>query len=78
MRSTTNPSAPSSIKILEERYDRRSTIVTSQIPVDKWHEIIGDPTYADAILDRIVHNAHRINLSGHSMWRKRPARASED
>jgi DNA replication protein DnaC len=66
------------LEILEERYGRRSTIVTSQIPVDKWHEIIGDPTYADAILDRIVHNAHRINLSGHSMRRKRAARASED
>jgi hypothetical protein len=50
------------LEILEERYGRRSTIITSQIPVDKWHELIGDPTYADAILDRIVHNAHRVNL----------------
>jgi DNA replication protein DnaC len=48
---------------------RRSTIITSQIPVDKWHELIGDPTYADAILDRIVHNAHRINLTGHTLRR---------
>src|SRR5690242_15345569 len=46
-------------EILEERYGRRSTILTSQIPVDKWHAFIGDPTYADAILDRLVHNAHR-------------------
>ena len=49
------------LEILEERYGRRSTIITSQLPVDKWHEMIGDPTYADAILDRLVHNAHRIN-----------------
>src|SRR5439155_14308437 len=47
------------------------TIITSQIPVDKWHELIGDPTYADAILDRIVHNSHRINLTGHSLRRSR-------
>src|SRR3974390_2476065 len=53
------------------RYGRRSTIITSQIPVDKWHELIGDPTYADAILDRIVHNAHRIDLTGHSLRRSR-------
>ena len=49
-------------EIVEERYGRRSTILTSQIPVDKWHAFIGDPTYADAILDRLVHNAHRIDL----------------
>src|SRR5713226_7704262 len=48
-------------EILEERYGRRSTLLTSQVPVDKWHEVIGDPTYADAILDRLVHNAHRID-----------------
>ncbi len=59
-------------EILEERYGRRSTILTSQIPVDKWHAFIGDPTYADAILDRLVHNAHRIDLSGDSLRRKRP------
>ena len=50
---------------------RRSTIITSQIPVDKWPKLIGDPTYADAILDRIVHNSHRINLTGHSLRRSR-------
>ena len=59
------------LEILEERYGRRSTIVTSQIPVDKWHALIGDPTYADAILDRLVHNAHRIDLAGDSLRRKR-------
>jgi DNA replication protein DnaC len=66
------------LEILEERYGRRSSIVTSQIPVDRWHDLIGDPTYADAILDRIVHNAHRINLSGHSMRRKRSAGKASD
>jgi DNA replication protein DnaC len=66
------------LEILEERYGRRSTIITSQIPVDKWHELIGDPTYADAILDRIVHNAHRINLTGHSLRRSRATKLSKD
>ena len=65
-------------EILEERYGRRSTILTSQVPVDKWHEVIGDPTYADAILDRIVHNAHRIDLVGDSLRRTRPRSAAKD
>jgi DNA replication protein DnaC len=59
------------LEILEERYGRRSTVITSQLPVDRWHEIIGEPTYADAILDRLVHNAHRIELTGESMRRTR-------
>lgn len=59
------------LEILEERYGRRSTIVTSQLPVTSWHEVIGDPTYADAILDRLVHNAHRIELVGESLRRAR-------
>jgi DNA replication protein DnaC len=59
------------LEILEERYGRKSTLVTSQLPIDRWHEIIGDPTYADAILDRLVHNAHRIELTGESMRRSR-------
>jgi DNA replication protein DnaC len=66
------------LEILEERYGRRSTIITSQIPVDKWHELIGDPTYADAILDRIVHNAQRINLTGHSLRRSRANKTSKE
>jgi DNA replication protein DnaC len=66
------------LEILEERYGRRSTIITSQIPLDKWHELIGDPTYADAILDRIVHNAYRINLTGHSLRRSRANKASKE
>jgi DNA replication protein DnaC len=63
------------LEILEERYGRRSTIVTSQLPVDCWHQTIGDPTYADAILDRLVHNAHRIELTGESLRRARAKQA---
>jgi DNA replication protein DnaC len=59
------------LEILEERYGRRSTIITSQLPVEDWHAVIGDPTYADAILDRLIHNAHRLNLSGDSLRRTR-------
>jgi len=61
------------LEILEDRYDCRSTIVTSQLPLDQWHHIIGDPTLADAIMDRLVHNAYKINLKGESM-RKRKTR----
>ena len=57
------------LEILEERHGQRSTIITSQIPVENWHQLIGDPTYADAILDRIVHNAQRITLHGDSLRR---------
>lgn len=63
------------LEILEERYGRRSTMITSQLPVERWHEIIGDPTYADAILDRLVHNAHRIELTGESMRRTKAKQA---
>lgn len=59
------------LEILEERYGRRSTIITSQLPISAWHEVIGDPTYADAILDRLVHNAHRLDPDGDSMRRAR-------
>ena len=65
-------------EILEERYGRRSTVLTSQIPVDKWHAFIGDPTYADAILDRLVHNAHRIDLAGESLRRRRSRSTTKD
>jgi DNA replication protein DnaC len=55
------------LEILEDRHGLRSTLVTSQLPVEHWHEIIGNPTLADAILDRLIHNAYRINLKGESM-----------
>ena len=54
-------------EIIEERYQRKSTLFTAQVPVNTWHDLIGDETVADAILDRVVHNAHRINLEGDSM-----------
>jgi DNA replication protein DnaC len=60
------------LELLDDRYDRRATMVTSQLPVDHWHEALGEPTLADAILDRLVHNAYKIALQGESM-RKRQA-----
>lgn len=64
------------LEILDERYDRRSTLVASQLPVDNWHASLADPTLADAILDRLVHNAYRIALHGESL-RKQRARSRE-
>jgi DNA replication protein DnaC len=58
-------------EVIEDRYDRASTLITSQIPVHNWHQVIGDPTLADAILDRLVHNAYKITLKGESMRKKR-------
>jgi len=55
------------IEVVEERYGRGSTMITSQLPIKAWHDVIGEPTFADAILDRIVHNAYRIELEGQSM-----------
>lgn len=55
------------LEILEDRYNCSSTIMTSQVPINKWHDTIGDPTLADAILDRVVHNAHKIKLKGESV-----------
>ena len=55
------------LEIIEDRHGLRSTIVATQLPLDKWHDIIGDPTLADAILDRLIHNAYKITLKGESM-----------
>ncbi len=60
------------LEILEDRHGVRSTLATSQLPIEKWHDLIGDPTLADAILDRLVHNAYKIQLKGGSL-RKRKA-----
>jgi DNA replication protein DnaC len=65
------------LEILDDRHGHRSTLVTSQIPIDNWHAALGDPTLADAILDRLVHNTYRINLSGDSM-RKRKKSLTEN
>ena len=62
-------------EICEDRYQTRSTVLTSQVPIAKWHEQIGDPTLADGILDRLVHNAYRIEMRGDSMRKQaKPAR----
>jgi DNA replication protein DnaC len=58
------------LEVIEDRHGASSTIITSQLPIENWHEHIGDPTIADAILDRLIHNAHRINLKGGSMRKK--------
>ncbi len=63
------------LEILEDRHGRASTIVTSQVPLENWLQVIADPTLGDAILDRLVHNAHRLQLTGESM-RKKTAKAS--
>ncbi len=55
------------LELLDDRHQSRSTIATSQVPVEKWHETMEDPTLADAIPDRLVHNAHHISLKGESM-----------
>jgi DNA replication protein DnaC len=63
----TSPQRRDLMEIVEERYGRGSTMITSQLPVKAWHDVIGEPTFADAILDRIVHNAYRLELEGQSM-----------
>jgi DNA replication protein DnaC len=63
------------LEIVDDRYEKGSLLVTSQIPVNRWHELIGDPTIGDAILDRVVHRAHRIELKGPSLRDPEAARA---
>jgi hypothetical protein len=63
-------------EICEDRYQARSLILTSQLPVSRWREQVGDPTVADGILDRIVHNAHRIEMRGDSMRKNRGEKPS--
>jgi DNA replication protein DnaC len=59
------------LEVLEDRYDHRSTVVTSQVPTKTWHEMLADPTVADAICDRLVHNAHVLSLKGPSIRKKK-------
>jgi DNA replication protein DnaC len=66
-----NHSRSALIEIIEDRHGKHSTIITSQLPVKQWHEVIGEQTIADAVLDRIVHNAHRIELSGESLRKRK-------
>ena len=59
------------LELLKDRYATRSTLVTSQLPIENWHDALGDPTFADAILDRLVHNAYKLKLKGDSMRKKK-------
>ena len=61
------------LEIVDDRYDRGSLIITSQVPIERWYETVGDPTLADAILDRLVHSAYRIELKGESLRKQRAA-----
>lgn len=65
------------LEIVDDRYDRGSLLITSQLPVGRWHEVIGDPTLADAILDRIIHAAHRIEFKGESLRRRGAVKKAE-
>ena len=65
------------LEILDDRYGRRSTLVAAQVPIEKWHEVIADPTLADAILDRLLHNAYKIPMKGESMRKLRGGLTSD-
>jgi DNA replication protein DnaC len=66
------------LEIVDDRHGRGSTIITSQLAVEHWHDAIANPTVADAILDRLVHNAHRFNLKGESIRRTTAKRSGLD
>ena len=75
--SLTPEQARDLLEIVEDRYDRGSLVITSQVPVDRWHDMIGVPTLADAILDRIVHNAYRVELAGESLRKRQTSPKSK-
>lgn len=66
-----DPTRRDLLEILDDRYDRRSTLITSQLPLEQWHTYLEDPTIADAILDRLIHNSHRLALKGDSMRKQK-------
>jgi len=66
------------LEVVDDRHQRGSTIITSQVPIEHWHEVIADPTIADAVLDRLVHNAHRLALKGDSMRKIAAQRSNLD
>ena len=76
MQPATDAQAADLLEVIEDRSDLRSTIVTSQLPVALWHEHLGEPTVADAILDRLLHGAHRLELRGESLRRSEPTAAA--
>lgn len=65
------------LELMDDRYDKQSTIITSQLPLDHWHQYLGDPTLADAILDRLVHNAFKVTLKGESRRKRNAVQAQE-
>ena len=77
MAPLSDPERRDFLEICDDRYGRRSTILTSQLPVTSWHAQIGDPTLADSILDRLVHNAYRLDLTGESICKKKGRGQSE-
>ncbi|MBM4049021.1 MAG: AAA family ATPase [Planctomycetes bacterium] len=74
----TEPERRDLLEVLEDRHARRATLVTGQLPLEHWHEIVGDATFGDAILDRLVHHAHRIQLKGGSMRRRKASQDTPD
>jgi len=66
------------LEIMEDRHGQRSTLITSQLPVSQWHQNIGDATLADAILDRLLHNSHKIKLKGESMRKAMSKKTESD
>jgi DNA replication protein DnaC len=66
------------MEIIEDRHGKRSTIITSQLPVKEWYDVIGEKTVSDAILDRLVHDAHRIELIGESLRRKQATKYQKE
>jgi DNA replication protein DnaC len=77
MAPLSDPERRDFLEICDDRYGRRSTVLTSQLPVKSWHAQIGDPTLADSILDRLVHNAYRLELTGESIRKKKGRGSSE-
>ena len=67
------PNRSALMEIIEDRHGKSSIVITSQVPVSMWHEVIGETTIADAVMDRIIHGAHRIDLKGESMRKKTEA-----
>jgi DNA replication protein DnaC len=78
MAPLTEPERRDFLEICDTRYQTRSTMLTSQLPIASWHAQIGNPTIADSILDRLVHNAHRVELQGESMRKKRRGNTNGD
>ena len=72
------PSRLSFLEIIEDRYEKKSTIITSQLPVDKWYDVIGEKTVADAILDRLVYSSHRIDIKGESLRSSKQIKKEEE